>query len=160
MKHEIYNENFSVLLKFICRYLISIAFLNLLWEAVQMPLYNIWYDATWLQILLAGLHCTGGDVLIALISLLLALVVVGNRHWSEKNYTKVAVCAIIFGLSYTIYSEWLNVYVRHSWSYADNMPVVSISNFKIGLSPILQWITIPPLVFWWLRITQTFNRVK
>lgn len=150
MKHEIYNENFSILLKFTYRYLITVAVLNLLWEAAQMPLYTIWYDASWQYILFAGLHCTGGDVLIALISLALALLVVGNRNWPEKNYRKVALCTIVFGLSYTFYSEWLNVYVRHSWAYAEIMPVITISDIKIGLSPILQWITIPPLVFWWM----------
>jgi hypothetical protein len=30
--------------------------------------------------------------------------------------------AILFGLGYTVFSEWLNTQVRQSWSYTEAMP--------------------------------------
>src|SRR6516164_11140126 len=38
---------------------------NLLWEAAQLPLYTIWRNGTPHEILVALIHCTGGDALIA-----------------------------------------------------------------------------------------------
>ncbi len=58
---------------------------------------------------------------------------------------RVAVAAISVGLTYTAFSEWLNVYVRHSWTYAELMPI--IPGTGIGLSPILQWIVVPAAAF-------------
>lgn len=144
------NKNeFCTWLSFMRRYLLMIAFGNLVWEALQMPLYTIWYEGTWSGIIFAGLHCTVGDVLIALASLVLALVVFGNNCWPRIGHKIVAVWTIVFGLSYTVYSEWLNVYWRESWAYADQMPVLPFTGFEIGLSPILQWLIIPLASLWW-----------
>jgi hypothetical protein len=41
-------------------------FLDLLWEAAHLPLYAIWTDGTIREKAFAVLHCTMGDVLIAL----------------------------------------------------------------------------------------------
>lgn len=146
------NKNeFYAWLSFMRRYFLVIALGNLVWEALHMPLYTIWYEGTWKQILFAGLHCTGGNILIALASLMLALVVVGNNCWPHKGYRTVAIWAIVFGLAYTVYSEWLNVYWRESWAYADQMPVLPFASFEIGLTPLLQWLVIPLASFWWAR---------
>ena len=45
------------------------------------------------------------------------------------------------GVAYTIFSEWLNLVVRQSWSYSEAMPVVPL--IGVGLSPLLQWLVIP-----------------
>src|SRR3546814_4447745 len=55
------------------RYLVAIALGSLTWEVLHMPLYTIWREGTWSEIAFAALHCTGGDILIALSSLTLAL---------------------------------------------------------------------------------------
>ncbi len=50
---------------------------------------------------------------------------------------------MFFGLSYTAYSEWFNVYVRKARAYSASMPTLSIGDIKLGLSPLLQWLIVP-----------------
>ena len=63
----------------------------------------------------------------------------------------VAGVAIVLGVLYTAFSEWLNVAVRGSWAYSDWMPVIRVGTFAIGLSPLLQWIVVPTLTFLCVR---------
>ena len=56
------------------RYLPWLAGLNLAWEVLQLPLYTIWSEASAGYIAFAVVHCTVGDVVIGLASLVLALV--------------------------------------------------------------------------------------
>jgi len=51
--------------------------------------------------------------------------------------------AIALGAAYTVFSEWLNVEIRRSWSYAASMPVVPF--LGTGLTPLLQWLIVPGL---------------
>ena len=57
----------------------------------------------------------------------------------------MALAAILLGASYTILSEWLNVEIRRTWSYAAAMPVVPW--LGTGLAPLLQWLVVPSLAF-------------
>ena len=57
----------------------------------------------------------------------------------------MALTAIVLGAAYTIFSEWLNVQIRRSWSYTAAMPVVP--GLGTGLAPLLQWIVVPGLAF-------------
>ena len=97
----------------------------------------------------AAIHCTGGDVLIATASLLLALILIGEGAWPAHGFGKVAALTIALGLSYTVFSEWLNTVVRVSWSYSERMPV--IPSIGVGLSPLAQWLIIPLSGFWWAQ---------
>lgn len=128
-------------------YLGMIAVGNLLWEGLQLPLYTIWRTGTVREQAFAIAHCTGGDVLIALSALTLALITVGDESWPGGRFRRVAGLALIFGLGYTAFSEWLNIVVRAAWSYSDWMPIVSIAGLNIGLSPLLQWIVVPGAAF-------------
>jgi hypothetical protein len=132
------------------RYLLAIAFTNLAWEFAYLPLYTIWSTGDAAEIVFAAVHCTGGDVLIATASLALALLL-GGAAWpvARRSFLRVAVLSIAFGLAYTVFSEWLNVSVRRSWAYSDLMPLVPL--LEVGLSPVLQWIVLPPAAFWWAR---------
>ena len=129
------------------RYLLLILAGNLVWESLHLPLYTIWQDGTTEELAFAVVHCTGGDVLIALSSLTLALMLIGDGRWPAHGYLAVAAVAIIFGVAYTIFSEWLNIVVRESWAYSDLMPVIPV--IDAGLSPVAQWIVLPLLAFWW-----------
>ena len=59
-------------------YLGTIALGDLGWEAAPLPLYTIWRTGTPGEKAFAVVHCTGGDPLIALACLALALVVGGS----------------------------------------------------------------------------------
>ena len=129
------------------RYIVFLTVASLAWEFGHLPLYTIWNTGSVSELGFAALHCTGGDVLIALSTLTLALFVVGKPAWPLERFRAVAALAIAFGLSYTVFSEWLNIEVREAWAYRDVMPVVPV--IKTGLSPLLQWLVIPMAAFWW-----------
>jgi hypothetical protein len=131
------------------RYLAVIALGNLVWEFAQLPLYTIWHEGSARKIAFAAVHCTGGDVLIAGSALIASLLVFGEARWPYRRYPAVAATAILGGLAYTIFSEWLNTEVRGSWAYATWMPQLPL--IGTGLAPLAQWIIIPPLAFWWAR---------
>ena len=124
-------------------YFAAVALGNLTWEILQLPLYTIWTTGTLGEQAFAVVHCTGGDILIALAALSLALVLVGGR-----GFWPVAILAIGLGVAYTGFSEWLNVYLRRSWAYSDWMPLISLGRHRIGLSPILQWLLVPAFSLW------------
>ena len=131
------------------RYLLIILVGNFFWEALHLPLYTIWKEGTSAELIFAVVHCTGGDVLIALSSLILALVLVGDAAWPARRNGPVAWLAIAIGVSYTVFSEWLNIVVRESWAYSALMPIVPL--IDAGLSPVAQWIVIPLVGLWWAR---------
>jgi hypothetical protein len=126
-------------------YIVVSAVLHLLWEVVQLPLYTIWTTGTAREIAFAVLHCTAGDLLIAELALIVALLAVGHRDWPHQRFVPVAVVAVVIGLSYTVYSEWLNTEVRKSWAYSALMP--TLPWLDTGLSPFLQWLFVPTMAF-------------
>jgi hypothetical protein len=123
--------------------------LNLLWELLPLPLYTVWRTSTAGELAFAVLHCAGGDVLIATAALALAVLLLGGADWPVAHWARVAAMTVLFGLAYTVLSEWLNVYIRRTWAYSEWMPIVP--GLSIGLSPVLQWIVVPAMSLAWLR---------
>lgn len=123
-------------------YLIGSAILHLIWEVIQLPLYTIWSEPIAKQAF-AVLHCTVGDVMIAALALLMAFAVLAPTGWPRSGTRDVWLLLLAFGVGYTVYSEWLNVSVRQSWSYGPLMPTLPM--IGTGLSPLLQWIVVPTL---------------
>lgn len=120
---------------------------NLVWETLHLPFYTIWTVGSVREQAFAVVHCTLGDILIAASTLTFALIVAGDGRWPRKRYWQVAALAMILGVGYTLFSEWLNVIVRKAWAYSALMPVLSLPGFEIGLSPLLQWIILPAAAF-------------
>ncbi|RKF15465.1 hypothetical protein D6850_10965 [Roseovarius spongiae] len=118
---------------------------HLIWEVAHVPLYTIWLEGSWSEIIFAIVHCTGGDLLIAMSTLLLALFVFGSERWPQDRVGPVLAATIIFGVGYTIFSEWLNIEVREAWAYRGIMPVIPI--IDAGLTPVLQWVVVPTLAY-------------
>ena len=119
---------------------------HLMWEVLQLPLYTIWTTATREQLAFALLHCTAGDTIIAGLSLLAALTLFGFSAWPSANATRVYCATLVLGAGYTVFSEWLNTGVRGTWAYSDLMPVVPL--LGTGIAPLLQWLVVPTLAFW------------
>lgn len=137
------------------RYLSATLLLDLAWEFAQMPLYTVWRES-WESVAFAGLHCLGGDLLIASACLWASLVVFGDGRWPGGRFGRVAAATLVLGIGYTVFSEWLNVDVRRSWGYTDRMPLVP--PFGTGLAPLLQWIVVPAAALWaagWSRRAPT-----
>ena len=114
--------------------------LNLLWEIAHLPLYTISRDADGAGMAFAVFHCTAGDGLIALASFMFAGMVLRDASWPLSRPALGAVIAALLAVLFTIYSEWRNVYEVKAWGYLPAMPLA----FGIGLSPLMQWLVIPP----------------
>lgn len=132
-------------------YLPGFALLSLAWESAHVPLYTLWTEAEPGYIAFAVVHCTLGDVLIGGFSLLLALIVGRERALERWRWTRIAALTALLGTGYTVFSEWMNVAVLRSWSYAASMPTIGLGEFDIGLSPLAQWLVLPPLALYLVR---------
>lgn len=123
-----------------------LAVLNLLWEIAQLPLYTIWYDAGWDDIVFAVAHCTAGDLLIGTFALMLALTATGSGSLTAWRTVRVAAVTIALSVSYTVFSEWMNTTVHDGWAYSHLMPL--LPGLGTGLAPLLQWAVIPPVALY------------
>lgn len=131
------------------RYLVVFAPLSLLWEIAQLPLYSLWTQASPAFIAYAVIHCTLGDMLIAVLALLAALLVTRAGPLERWRWGRVGAVTVGFGFAYTAYSEWFNTAVRMSWAYSDWMPLTPI--IALGVSPLLQWLLLPTVALAWAR---------
>jgi hypothetical protein len=134
-------------------YLVATTTLHFLWETAQLPLYEIGWTGTMAEKAFAVVHCTMGDVLIALASLAGVLVIAGDRAWPGRGFVRIAVLALVIGLAYMVFSEYRNVEVLQSWTYSALMP--RVPPLGTGLSPILQWMVVPTAAFAWARHRST-----
>lgn len=123
--------------------------LNLAWELAQVPLFIGMPTAEhWSALLVCG-RATLGDVVIALIGFWIVAVCTGTRSWILRPSTWRVAGFVAVGALITIVMEWLATQMLGRWAYADAMPVLPV--VRVGLSPLLQWIVLPPLVVWFVR---------
>ena len=128
-------------------YLPWLAGLSLAWEIVQLPLYTIWSDAPAYRVF-AVAHCTVGDLLVGLAALGTALIVLRAGPLANWRWVRITAITTLAGVGYTFFSEWMNTSVRQSWEYSQLMPTLEVAGFAIGLSPLAQWLVLPPLALW------------
>ncbi len=121
---------------------------NLAWEFAHVPLYTIWRTETPSNIAFTVVHCTAGDLVLALGTFAAALLVAGDRDWPVRNFWSVTALTVLFGVGSTLFLEWLNVVIWKSWAYSSLMPVLPVFGFDAGLSPLLQWIIVPAVAIW------------
>lgn len=130
-----------------CRYLPWLAAVNLVWEIAQLPLYTIWTDGTRAEIAFAIFHCTLGDILIGTAALALVLTLTRARVIENWRWGRTALLLMLFGTAFTLFSEWANTTLLR-WTYSALMPTVNLAGVEIGLSPLTQWLVVPPLALW------------
>jgi hypothetical protein len=117
--------------------------LNATWEWIQSPFFiDITSDLN--TIIWYRIHCTLGDSLILITGYILTSFYYWNFNWVHHSNVKHHVVFVVMGVIYTLFSEYLNVYVNNSWSYSDYMPLLPFVN--IGLVPLFQWIILPPII--------------
>jgi hypothetical protein len=137
------------------RYLPWLAGLNLAWEVAHVPLYTLWQEAEPAYIAFSIVHCTLGDILIGGVALLLALILGRERALPHWRWGRIAAVTVALGAGYTVFSEWMNITVLRSWSYAESMPTLDLGGIEIGLTPLAQWLVVPPLALILARKTRT-----
>ena len=133
------------------RFLPRLAGLSLAWEIIQLPMYTLWTEATPGYIAFSVAHCTLGDVLIGTAALLAALILVRAGSLASWRWSRIAALTTLLGVGYTVVSEWMNTAILVSWAYADSMPRVDLGGIEVGLSPLLQWLVLPPLALYLAR---------
>lgn len=127
------------------RFIPCLASLNLAWETAQLPLYTLWAEASPAYMSFSVVHCTLGDVILGAAALAVALIVTGAPELAGWRWRRIAAATAIGGTAYTVFSEWLNTAAVHNWAYSELMPIVSVLGAEIGLSPLAQWLLLPPL---------------
>ena len=136
-------------LKFIAfQYVPLLGALNLLWEIAHLPLYTVWTEGPLPYLAYVVVHCTLGDLVIGASALASALVATRAGAIDQWKFQNVGLAAIVTGVGYTVLSEWMNTIARPSWEYSALMPVVNLNGLEIGLSPLAQWLVIPPVALW------------
>ena len=116
--------------------------LNLTWEIAQVRLYTIWAATDGMSVAWALLHCALGDVVIALAMFALAGIVLWRADWQASRPWTGGAIVVIGATAFTVLSEWYNVYRAGNWGYTASMPMI----FGIGISPLLQWLILPPMM--------------
>lgn len=121
--------------------------LNFVWEILQAPFYRGMVDgAHWAAVRTCTL-ATAGDVAILLVAYGLVAAAARDRWWLGDPTPARVAGFLAAGVIITIVLEALNVYGLGRWAYSPLMPVV----FGIGLTPVLQWLVLPPVTLWLAR---------
>lgn len=124
--------------------------LNYPWELLQAPLYLGMATAPhWLAVQRCTVATIGDGVLMLFAYFVIA--VCSRRRWWVLRPTRLQSYAfILIGVGVTIAVErWSISGVSGGWVYSHYMPIVP--GFGVGLSPMVQWTLIPPLVLWFVR---------
>lgn len=123
--------------------------LNFVWEIAQVPLFEGMALAGHWRAIQVCARATLGDVGIALIAFWAVAVVCGSRGWILRPTTSQVIGFVVVGVVITIVMEWLATHVLCRWAYAASMPVIPA--LDVGVSPLLQWVALPPVVVWFVR---------
>jgi len=122
--------------------------LNLIWETAQLPLYTLWNEASAGTNAFSVAHCTAGDIAIGGAALIMVLILGRERAVAQWRWRRIAVWTALAGTAYTVFSEWSNTAILGSWAYSELMPTLEVAGIEFGLSPLLQWLLLPPLALY------------
>lgn len=125
--------------------------LNSPWEFLQVPLFERMPLTSHWDGVKACTAAAVGDAAISLATFWLVSLLVGSRGWIRAPTLKSVVGYAACGLFITVVIERLALagMWMHGWSYSAQMPVMP--GLGVGLSPLLQWVVLPPLVIWLVR---------
>jgi hypothetical protein len=117
--------------------------LNFGWELAQLPLY-IGGSYTLMHISICALGSVADVIMVLLIYLALGLIYKNPLWVNEFTWQRKLVLIMIGGVG-AVLGE-----MRHTgqgnWAYAPSMPLILILN--VGLSPVLQFMILPLLVYY------------
>jgi uncharacterized membrane protein YfcA len=112
------------------------------WELAQLPLYALWQNPDALHIASHLIKTLLGDVLIATGFYLVAGLVYGDMDWPPRHARRGAWLLAAVGFVFAACREGYHVYLADAWTYAPAMPLA----FGIGITPLLQWLLLSPLM--------------
>ena len=116
--------------------------LNFVWELIQIPLYrNSSYDIA--HVLFCALASIADTIMVLLIYLGLAAIF-EDLFWVKHLRLTRIVIVILIGGTGAVLSEMRHLSLG-SWAYDDSMPVLPV--FNVGISPLLQFMILPVLIY-------------
>ena len=118
------------------------------WEIAHLPLYTIWAEKGVRASIWAALHCTVGDIFIAFVTIVGALISAVFAP-GLRTVRAIAAITILSGLVITGAIEVASVQWLGRWAYGPLMPVEPF--FGVGLSPLAAWIVIPLTALFLIR---------
>lgn len=121
--------------------------LNYFWEIGQAFLFvgmDSWSTIWW--------HCfvaSLGDGLMVWTIHAAGYIFLGRSDWFVAPQLKGYGVMLTTGLLLAVVVEWLAVHVLRRWAYTANMPVIPvITGVNIGITPLLQMLMLPPVIFY------------
>ena len=126
--------------------------LNYPWELLQAPFFEGMPGATHWEAVKVCTRATFGDAVIMLIAYWSVAVAVSDRWWFRALSRIQMLGFIAAGVVITVTIEHFATQSTHpawGWRYAETMPTVPFVG--VGLTPLLQWILLPPLAIWFVR---------
>jgi len=136
-------------------------FLNFLWEVMQTYFYTM-KGEPFNTMLYGWIHCTLGDVILTMLSFWIVSLISRDRKWPLHLSPSNFIAFIMIGLVATVVSERVNVHIFKAWAHNESMPL--IPGIKVGLTPFLQWMIVPPAVILLVRhhllLRQELDEIK
>lgn len=123
--------------------------LHFVWEFLQAPTYAGMAEMNHWDGIKLCTSATFGDVGFALVAFWAASLLARSRLWVFNPTTLQFLLFLAVGIGLTIGFEYYYTNISLRWTYSELMPLVP--PFGTGLSPLLQWAIIPPLVLWLTR---------
>jgi len=123
--------------------------LHFVWEFVQVPAFAGMAEMGHWEAIKLCLSASIGDVGFALTAFWAASLAVRSRDWVLRPTRLPLGIFLAVGILLTIGFESYYTNISLRWTYSELMPLVP--PFGTGLTPILQWLVIPPLVVWLSR---------
>jgi hypothetical protein len=123
--------------------------LHFVWEFWQAPTYAGMIEMNHWEGIKLCTAATFGDVGFALTAFWVTSAIARSRHWFLDPGAALMALYIGVGIALTVGFEYYYTNITLRWTYSELMPLVP--PFGTGLSPLLQWLTIPPIVVWLAR---------
>ena len=123
--------------------------LHFVWEFAQVPAFGGMAEMPHWEAIKLCMSATVGDVGFAVTAFWLASLAARSRDWILRPTGFPVAIFLAVGVVLTVGFEYYYTTVSLRWTYSELMPLVP--PLGTGLSPLLQWLVIPPLVVWLTR---------
>lgn len=124
--------------------------LHFVWEFMQVPAFDGMAEMNHWDGIKLCLSATIGDVGFALTAFWATSLTARSRSWLLRPEIRPYLIFIAVGIALTIGFEYYYTSISMRWTYSQQMPLVP--PFGTGLTPLLQWLVIPPVVIWLTRL--------
>ncbi len=123
--------------------------LHFIWEFIQAPTYTGMVEMNHWDGIKLCTSATFGDVGFALTAYWITSLSSRSRWWFVNPTAWQMLLYIAVGIGLTIGFEFYYTTISLRWTYSELMP--RVPPLGTGLSPLLQWLVIPPLVLWFTK---------